>query len=317
MRVAYFGHRMIAVAPLEALVAAGKDVVGIVAHPETFEPPDPEWFAAVRSLATARGIPLATPERLDEPAVQTLGSWRPDLLVVVGYLAILKRPVRDLPPLGAINIHAGLLPRYRGRAPLSWAILNGETEAGLTVHYIDRGVDSGPVIAQRRYRIGPDETAGELYGRIQADIPEFLLEVVERFEAGPVEGTPQDETKALCLPLIGSEHARIDWSRPAGKIHDQVRALTRPYPGAWTDFRGQKLTVWKTRRVDLDLPDCFPGTVINRWPERGVVVSTGAGYLLVEEAELEGGGGDRADRVIRRAGVSLGLGPVAGPGAAL
>lgn len=307
MRIAYFGHRMIALKALEALTSAGKEVVGVVAHPETFEPADPEWTASVRSLAAETGVELQVPEKLDAAFLSTFRGWRVNLLVVVGFLAILRRPLLEIPTLGSINIHAGLLPRYRGRAPLSWAIMNGEREAGLTIHYIDQGVDSGPVIAQRTYPIGETETAGQLYGRIQADIPEFLLEVVERFESGPVEGTPQDGQRAMCFPAISPEHARIDWSRPARRIHDQVRALTSPYPGAWTEFRGQKLTVWKARVLDLDLPDSFPGTVVNRLPGTGVVVSTGAGYLLVEEAQIEGAERDRADRVIRRAGVPLGL----------
>jgi methionyl-tRNA formyltransferase len=309
MRIAFFGHRMIAHGALESLVSAGKDVVGIVAHPDSFEPSDPDWSAAVRSLAEGAGIELATPGKTDEELITTLRRWNADLGVVVGYLAILKPPVLELPSHGFINIHAGMLPRYRGRAPLAWAVMNGEKEAGLTIHYIDEGVDSGPIIAQRQYGIQPDETAGELYGRIEADIPEFVLDVVDRFEAGPVDGTPQDEDRAMCFPFLTPAHARIDWSRPARRIHDQVRALARPYPGAWTLYRDKRLIVWKTRVLDTNLPDCFPGTVINRRLGHGVTVSTGSGYLVVDEVQRPGKESKPAADIIRRAGVSLGLEP--------
>ncbi len=309
MRIAYFGHRMIAGPPLEALVQAGKNIVGIVGHPEAFEPADPEWSEKVRSIALERDIPLETPETIDEAFLATFESWEVDLGIVAGYLVILKAPILGMPRLGLVNIHAGMLPRYRGRAPLSWAIMNGETEAGLTVHYVDEGVDSGPVVEQRSYAIGENETAGALYRRIENDIPAFLLKVVARFEDGPVTGTPQDEERAMCFPSIEPGHARIDWSRPVRGIHDQIRALSRPYPGAWTLYRGKRMTIWRARPLDVELPRCFPGTVVNRWPGRGIVVSTGMGYLLVEEAEIEGKEARPADRVVRRSGVSLGMSP--------
>ncbi len=307
MKIAYFGHRMIAHRPLEALIERGKDVVGIVAHPLEFEPADRPWADAVRGLADRTGIPLEMPGTVDEGLLSRFGAWGVELGIVVGYLSILKTPLLDMPDRGFINVHAGLLPRYRGRAPLSWAIMNGEPEAGLTVHFIDEGVDSGPVIAQRAYAIGENETAGALYERIQDHIPDLLLDVVDRFERGGVRGTPQDEERAMTFPSIRPEHARIEWSQPSRRIHDQIRALARPYPGAWTTYRGKKMTIWRARPLDVDLPTCFPGTVINRRPGRGIVVSTGNGYLLVEEAEVEGKAAGAADGVIRRAGVSLGL----------
>ncbi len=307
MRIAFFGHRRIARGSLESLVEAGASVVGIVAHPEAFEPADPEWTAAVRSLAGRAGIPLETPGTIDAAFLAKFREWKVDLGIVVGYLAILKPPLLQMPRLGFVNVHAGMLPRYRGRAPLSWAIMNGEEEAGLTVHFIDEGVDSGPIITQRAYAIGENETAGALYTRIEGDIPNLLLDVVGRFERGSVEGIPQDEERAMCFPSIRPEHARIDWSRSAGNIHDQIRALSRPYPGAWTRYRGKKMIIWKARPLGIELPECFPGTVVNRWPGKGIVVSTGMGYLLVEEAEIEGKEAGPADRSVRRAGVSLGL----------
>ncbi|MCK4546032.1 MAG: methionyl-tRNA formyltransferase [Candidatus Eisenbacteria sp.] len=309
MRIAYFGHRSIACGPLEAMLSGGREVVGIVAHPEDSVLSDPEWSARVRALAGEAGVPLETPEEIDEEFLATFRGWNVDLGVVVGYLSILRPSLLEIPRRGFINIHAGLLPRYRGRAPLAWAIMNGDKEAGLSIHVIDEGVDSGPVIAQRKYAIGENETSGELYQRIQLDIPGLVMEVVDRMEAGPVEGTPQDEERAMCFPLVTPAHARIDWARPAARIHDQVRALSRPYPGAWTLYRGRKLTVWRTSCLPSELPDCFPGTVVGCRPGKGVVVSTGSGYLLVEEVQRDSGEPRLAWKVLRRAGVSLGLDP--------
>ncbi len=284
MRLVFLGTPVFAVPSLEKLVAVGRRVIAVVTQPDRprnrgqRDAPPPVKEAALRF-----GIPVHQPERIRRPeALELIRSLAPDAMVVIGYGQIIPQSIIDIPPLGIVNVHASLLPKYRGAAPIQWAIVHGETRTGVTTMRIDAGLDTGDMLLDRETAIGPEETAIELGARLAAMGADLLIETLDGLEAGVAAPRKQDPAQASYAPLLKKEDGLIDWRQPAEAIHDRVRGL-QPWPGAYTAFRGQTLRVWRTRVTAL--PPGQPGRFANLKP---LTVGCGLGALELIEVQLEG-----------------------------
>lgn len=285
------GTPRFAVPSLEALVEAGHTVAAVYTQPDRPKGRGQELGASpVKEAALRLGLPVHQPERIRRPEVVAgLGSFGAKVMVVVGYGQILPQSVIDLAPLGIINVHASLLPAYRGAAPIQWAIANGETETGVTTMKIDAGLDTGDMLRKAETSIGPEETAPELSERLAVMGAELLIETLEMVERGQIVPEPQDHSAATLAPILKKEDGVVDWSAPASVIHNRLRGFT-PWPGAATTFRGAGLKVLSARVVDgAGLP---PGRLAMR--DRKLTVACGEGTAL-ELLEVQPEGRKRVD----------------------
>jgi len=263
----------------------------------------------VKALAEQLGLPVWTPERLNDPAATAeLAALQADLFVVVAYGQILNEAVLALPRLGAINIHGSLLPAYRGAAPIHRAVMDGLTETGVSIMYLDKGMDSGDVIATRTAPIGENDTTGDLYSRLCSIGSSLLLEVLPQIEAGTAPRTPQQHERATYARMINKEDEVIDWQLSAKRIHDHIRALN-PQPGAYTFFRGKRLKLWESRMDTLPGGSAAPGEVVQLSKE-AIWVRCGEGVLQLITVQPEGkarmAGGDLARGYQIKPGEQLG-----------
>lgn len=233
---------------LERLVAAGHDIAAVVTQPDRPKGRGQQVAPPPVKLAAQRlGLPVHQPERIRNPeAVAMLAALQPQGMVVVGYGQLIPQTVIDLAPLGIINVHASLLPKYRGAAPVQWAIARGETVTGVTTMRIDAGLDTGDILLQRATPIGPDETAIELSERLAVMGADLLVETLRGLESGAIVPQAQDHSQATYAPLLKKEDGWIDWRRPAAEVYNKIRGFL-PWPGAWTRFRGKLLHIWKAR----------------------------------------------------------------------
>jgi methionyl-tRNA formyltransferase len=272
---------------LEALLGRPDPVVGVVCQPDrprgrglTVVAPE------VKRLALARGVPVLQPERVRDPAFQAaLRAWAPTVIVVAAYGRILPRPILDLPPRGCINVHASVLPRHRGAAPIQHAILAGDVETGVTIMAMSEEMDAGDVLLVRRTPIAPDDTGGTLGGRLALLGAEALTAALDGLRAGTIAPVPQPTAGITFAPRIEREHARLDWTEPAVRLERAVRAFA-PEPGAFTTVGGEVLKVFAAT-VDPDAGGAAPGTVVAASP-RGLAVAAGDGALLLREVQPQG-----------------------------
>ena len=286
MRLVFLGTPWFAVPTLERMVEAGHQVAAVLTQPDRargrgqqLAPPP------VKEAALQLGLPVYQPERVRRPeAVEYLRGLGAEAMVVVGYGQIIPQNVIDLAPHGILNVHASLLPKYRGAGPIQWAIVNGETRTGVTTMRIDAGLDTGDMLLKRETQIGSEENAIELGQRLAMMGADLLVETLEGLAAGAIVPEKQDSAQATYAPLLKKEDGLIDWSRAAHAIHNQVRGL-QPWPGAYTAFRGQKLHIWKTRLAAGGSRQAAPGFVVNLKP---LVVSCGEGALELVEVQPEG-----------------------------
>jgi methionyl-tRNA formyltransferase len=248
MRIVFLGSGAFAIPAFEALIGAGHDVAALVTQPDrekgrgrVLAPPP------LKPVAEARGVPVHQPRRIREPAAQeTLRALAPDVQVVVAYGQILPRSVIDIPRHGTVNVHGSLLPRYRGAAPVQWAIVNGERETGVTTMLIDEGLDTGPTLLSRATPIGAEETAAELEPRLAAMGAEVLIETLAGIGEGTLRPEPQDHARATLAPIIKKEDGRLDWTMPAEALARRVRGF-HPWPGTFATWRGQPLKILRAR----------------------------------------------------------------------
>lgn len=285
MRIVFMGTPVFAVPTLDALVAEGEEVVLAVTQPDrprgrgqqTLPPP-------VKERASALGIPVFQPRRVREPeALETIRSCAPDLIVVVAFGQILPKELLDLPPHGCINVHASLLPRYRGAAPINWCIIRGETETGITTMLMDVGLDTGDMLLRKRTAIGPDETAGELHDRLMILGAEAMVETLRLLKEGRLSPEKQDDSLATHAPLLKKELGLVEWSLPAGEIHALVRGVD-PWPGAFTWLGGTMLKLFSPR---VGKGSGEPGTILSAGKE-GLEIACGEGSILIRELQPEG-----------------------------
>ncbi len=275
-----------AVPVLTALTGAHQ-VVGVVTQPDRPAgrgrrlTPSP-----VKQVALERGLPLAQPQSLRTPgAVAQLAAWEPEVIIVAAFGQILRQNVLDLPPHGCLNVHASLLPRWRGAAPVPAAILAGDEVTGVTIMQIDAGLDTGPILAQQEEPIWPDDTRAILEGRLARLGAALLVETLPAYLAGDRLSRPQPEEGVTYTEQLHKEDGLLDWSFPAAELDRRVRAFT-PWPGAFTTWRGRRLRVLRATPLPGWRGDAPPGTVIALVD--GVAVAAGGGALRLEEMQLAG-----------------------------
>ena len=252
----------------------------------------------VKEFAEKQNLKVLTPEDLKSDGFyQALSELKPDLIAVVAF-RILPERIFSLPPFGTINLHASLLPKYRGAAPINWAIIKGEKKTGVTTFFIGKKVDTGEIILQREVEIEPDETCGELSLKLSQVGAEVLLKTIDLIEKGEVKTCPQDNSGASLAPKITDELCKIDWSKPAEEINNLIRGVS-PTPGAFTFFRGKILKIYKTEKVPERIETSDPGVVIGAGKSTGILVQTGRGILKLKELQLEGKKKITADEFLR------------------
>jgi len=285
MRLIFLGTPAFAVPALEA-VAGKHEVILVVTQPDRPKGRGQELAASpVKRAAEGLRLPVCQPARIRRPEAHAqLATLAPEIMIVVGYGQIIPQSVIDIAPRGIVNVHASLLPKYRGAAPVQWAIVNGETRTGVTTMQINAGLDTGDILLERETEIGPEETALELGARLSAMGAELLIETLDGLARGAITPLQQDDAQASYAPILKKADGAIRWSALAGAIHNRVRGLL-PWPGGHTRFRGQLLHIWRAR-VERDCTALAAGQVL-AGPGFRVACGTN-GVLELLEVQLEG-----------------------------
>lgn len=284
LRVVFMGTPEYGVPSLEALLHAGYDVVGVFCQPDKPSGRGKKIaFCPVKQCALAHQIPVFQPLKTRVDGVAPLMELQPDLCVTAAFGHILSQEVLDIPRLGTVNVHASLLPAYRGSAPVNWAIAQGETVTGVTTMMTDRGMDTGDILMKREVEIGPEETAGELVVRLAQVGAELLIETLRALEAGTCPREKQDERYASYYPLLKKETGRMDFARTSKELACLVRGMT-PWPGAYAG--AYKVLSAKAERYDGSEA---PGTIVMADPRRGLWVKTLDGALNLVRIQAAGG----------------------------
>jgi methionyl-tRNA formyltransferase len=285
LRVIFMGSPEFAVPSLRRLLADGHAIPLVVTQPDrpagrgqALRPPP------VKVVALQRGLRLLQPEKVNEPdAVAALKAAQPDVIAVAAFGQFLPREVRELPPLGCVNVHASLLPKYRGAAPINWALIAGETETGVTIMRIEAGMDAGPILLQRAIPIGPEEDAGTLHDRLAALGASALADALQLLARGEAVWTPQDDASAILAPKLRDEDCRLDLTGDPVLLVNRVRGLS-PAPGAYLLWDGRRLKVLRAQaRPEVGAP----GTIL-RIDDQALVLGTGSGALALLEVQPEG-----------------------------
>lgn len=284
MRIVFMGTPEFAVPSLEALLKTGDQVVGIVTQPDRpkgrgqalTSPP-------IKLIAQREGIPFLQPAKIRVPEFLTaLAGWKPDLIAVTAYGRILHSPILTLPPMGCVNVHGSLLPKYRGAAPVQWAVINGETETGITTMLMDEGMDTGAMLLQESLPIFPEDTSGTLAPRLAVLGGRLLVETIARLKAGTIAPQPQNHALATMAPPLKKEDGVIDWKVSALSIANRVRGLS-PWPGAYTYFCDERWMVWSATSSPVEA-SAVPGTIIDV-TKQTIHVATGDGVLSLREIQ--------------------------------
>jgi len=257
-RIALFAYADVGHACLSMLLERDARVAVVYTHADA--PGEATWFPSVAELAVRNGIPVRLDARLTEPEpLAALRSVGPDLVLSCYYRSLLPPAALAVAPLGSFNVHGSLLPRYRGRAPVNWAVLNGETETGATLHVMTARPDAGDIVDQEVVPIGPDDTACEVQARVCDAAVRVLDRQLDALASGRAPRRPQDPARATTFGKRRPEDGAFDWNRPAAEIHNLVRAVSHPYPGAFTPHGGRTLYVWRTRNGGWSANGAQPG----------------------------------------------------------
>ena len=286
-RIIFMGTPHFAVPSLEALWWAGYDIAAVVTQPDAPAGRGQHLVAPpVKQFALAHGLPILQPESLKPPeVVEQLRALQPRVIVVAAFGQILRQHVLDIPPMGCINVHASLLPRWRGASPISAAIAAGDAETGITIMKMDAGLDSGPILSQRAVPIQPDDTTGSLSERLARVGAELLIETLPRWLRGEITPIPHDARLVTLAPRLKKEDGRIAWTRSAAEIARHVRAMS-PWPSAFTTWKGRLLKVLRAEAIACPTPAPAGTVVVDA--ANGVWVACGEGALRLIEVQPEG-----------------------------
>jgi methionyl-tRNA formyltransferase len=288
MRLLFMGSGGFALPSLQALVDSRHEVLGLVTQPDKPAGRGHELrMPRTKALALARGVPVHQPPKVRaDAAVELIRGVAPNAIVVVAYGQIIPASILRIPPRGIVNVHGSLLPRYRGAAPVQWAIARGETETGVTTMLMDEGVDTGPILLQSRMPISDEDTGGTLEEKLSVAGAALLLETLSLLEQGALTPKPQDDSQATLAPRLKKEEARVDWNRPAREIHCRVRAFD-PWPVAFVVLDGAPLRIWKTR-VEAAVEEAQAGRILRVDGGELAVSCGGRTVLVVQEVQPAG-----------------------------
>ena len=280
------GTPQISATVLDSLIHSEHHVAAVVTQPDK---PNARGnsviFSPVKQLAIEHDIPVLQPQKASsEESVAEIAAFKPDIIVVAAYGQILKSNLLELPPFRCINVHASLLPKYRGASPIQWAVINGEKETGISIMYMEKGLDTGDVILQRSLELAEDETAGSLHDRLGELAGPVLLDALSLLESGNAHPVPQDDSQSTYVSVIDKKMGELDFSRTSQELEKLVRGLI-PWPGAYTFINGKMLKIWKA--VISDRTGLKPGQIITEVPDR-LFIGTGDGSLQILELQLEG-----------------------------
>lgn len=300
MKIVFMGTPDFAVSSLEALIAKGHQIVGVFTQPDKPRGRGKQISVSpVKEVALLHDIPVYQPTKVREVEVVTqIKQLQPDVIVVVAFGQIISKEILDIPQYGCVNVHGSLLPKYRGAAPIQWAILDGEEETGVTTMRMDEGLDTGDMIQKSIITIGQKETGGSLFEKLQDEGAKLLLTTLEQLESGTATFTPQGESPTPYASMLKKNMGLLDFSWEAQKIERWVRGLN-PWPSAYTQLAGKTMKIWEAQVIE-DLPESikdscylenkeqiFPGTVVFA-DEHGLGVQTGKGILQITRLQLEG-----------------------------
>ncbi|KJS81459.1 MAG: methionyl-tRNA formyltransferase [Peptococcaceae bacterium BICA1-8] len=307
MGIVFMGTPHFAVETFEQLIQAGHQILGVVTQPDRPKGrgnklnPSP-----VKVKALDYGLPIYQPEKVRDPIfIKKLADLKPEVIVVVAYGQILPKEILELPPLGCINVHASLLPKYRGAAPIHWAIINGEKETGVTTMLMDQGLDTGNMLLNTSVEIGSDVTTGELHDKLAVLGGQLLTKTLYMLAKGEITPQPQDDGQATYASLINKEHELINWQKKAQDIHNLIRGMN-PWPGAYSFFMGTRLKVWETSLQDY--PGSNSGSIgeIVYQDDLGFWVQTGDKPVLIKKIQPAGKNIMTANSFVNGYGLSLG-----------
>ena len=279
-RIAVFAYSEVGSACLEDLIRDGANVAVVYTHED--DPKEEIWFRSVKQTALDSSIEVRAPSKIDADEINRLREIAPDLIFSFYYRAMIPKDVLDIPKLGAYNIHGALLPKYRGRACINWAVINGEKETGATLHVMTESADRGDIIAQKAVPIEFEDTAHDVFLKVTEAAREILMSSLPSLENGTAKRYPQDESKATKFGRRRPEDGEIDWNKSAEEIYNLVRALTHPFPGAFTYWDCKKYFIWKALPAEGTFE---PGKIRSESP---MLVGTGRGLLRILRIQPEG-----------------------------
>jgi len=303
VRLVVMAYQDIGYACLDELFSLGANVTAVVTHRD--DPREAIWFRSVAERARSAGVPVLEPASVNSPeVVDEIARLAPDMILSFYFREILSRDILALPSQGALNLHGSLLPRYRGRCPVNWVLVHGETETGVTLHHMELRPDTGDIVAQRAVPIADEDTALTLNRKLGAAAHALLRETFPRLVAGTAPRIPQDHTRASYFGGRRPEDGRMVWSQTARQLYNLVRAVTHPYPGAFTWWREQQLFVWRAQALD-EAPVAAPGEVV-AISSQGILVTAGTGTLLLDQVQLAGADEESAREFAARIGLVVG-----------
>lgn len=302
MKIVFLGNHTVGVRTLR-VIREMAELVGVVAHPA--DPEDGVRYESVTVAACGLGVPVLRSTGRSGELTQFIAALEPDLLWIADYRYLLPTAVLAMPRLGTINLHPSLLPRYRGRAPVNWAILHGETHLGLTAHFVDEGMDSGDIVGQRSFELTRDEDVGDALEKLYPLYESLTADVLGAMLRGQVSRRVQDGALATAYPRRTPDDGRVDWAQSAESVWNLTRAVAAPYPGAFTECGAGRLRIWKIRaaRHLSSTVTTAPGEVISVSTERGeITIACGDAAVVISRFELEGAAmplvGDRVGRPV-------------------
>ena len=287
---------------LGVLVRSRENIVAVITHED--DPREKIWFKSVAGTARQLGIPVYTPVSVNTPEWKDrIRTMSPDIIFSFYYRNMISEEILSIPRLGAFNMHGSLLPKYRGRVPINWAVLHGERESGVTLHHMVKRADAGDIVDQEAVPIGPDDTAFDVFNKVTVASRKVLERQLAAIKAGTAQRSRQDESQATTFGGRRPEDGRIDWTESAERIYNLIRAVTHPYPGAFTEVNGKRLYIWQAKQ--LGRGEGRPGTVLSVDPLR---VATGSGSLEITRYQWEGDHEEAASDVTHdlRVGIILG-----------
>ncbi len=277
-----FAYHNVGFECLGVLVRSRQNIRAVITHEDN--PNEEIWFKSVAAVARKLGIPVYTPQSVNTPEwTERIRAMAPDVIFSFYYRNMIGEEILRIPRLGAFNIHGSLLPKYRGRVPVNWAVLHGETETGATLHHMVKRADAGDIVDQEAVPIGPDDTAFDVFNKVTLAARAVLERQLDAILAGTAPRIAQDETKATYFGGRTPEDGRIDWTQSSERIYNLIRAVTHPYPGAFTETRGRRFFIWTANPLDRGAGR--PGEVLSTAPLR---IAAGTGSLEVIRYQWEG-----------------------------